>query len=69
VLGELTGVTVVVPRPTVTDRACGVAVLFAVSVTATVKSKVPAVVGVPEIEPDWITDSPGGRVPDDRDHK
>jgi hypothetical protein len=33
------------------------------SVTLATKLKVPAVDGVPEIEPVWTRDKPGGRVP------
>ena len=39
------------------------------SVTVTVKLKVPAVVGVPKIEPTVVlSDNPGGKLPLDIDH-
>ena len=41
---------------------------FAASVTLAVKSKAPALVGVPEIDPLLAKASPGGRVPAVTDH-
>jgi hypothetical protein len=67
VLGELNTATVVVPGATVIESAC-VSVSLAASVASTVKLNAPAVVGVPEIEPDATTVRPGGRVPENNDH-
>ena len=57
--GGVAGATVM-ERDLVSDAA-------AESVTLTVKVKVPAALSIPEITPEESSDSPVGRVPEERD--